>query len=380
MSLKILKDITSIGISDIIVAVIGAGFWLYIASLLDAEEYGEVSLFISLASIGAAIAVLGTRNTIVIYEAKKIDLRRFLFTISLIGGLIVTIILFLIYQRFEIIILVFGFILAELSFGFLLGKKLFQKYAKVIIFQKALMVLFGIVGYFLIGIEGIVFGIGLSYFPLVYIFYKGFQKSKMNLPLFKKHSGFIANNYILVLFGHVKGNLDKIIIAPLIGFAALGNYALAFQIYLVLMIFSNIIYKYSLPHDAEKGLPNKIRILTLAGATIMVLFGVFIIPIIILEFFPKFDEAIEIIPILSLAVIPNTVIQIFKSKYLGKEESKFVLSGGIISAGTYILFIFILMPYFQIVGVALGFLISAIITAIFYLIIFLHGNKKKTKI
>lgn len=373
--MKILKDVGSIGISDIIVAGIGSIFWFYLASLLTVDDYGEINFYISIATVAAAIAVIGTRNTITVYEAKKIDLRKLLFTIAIIGGCFVSIILFFMYQRFEIIILVFGFILAELSFGFLLGKKLFQKYAKVIIFQKILMVTFGIGGYYLVGTEGIIFGVGLSYFPLVYVFYKGFQKSKLNVALFKEHSGFIANNYILVLFGHVKGNLDKIIIAPLIGFTALGNYALAFQVYGILMIFSNIIYKYSLPHDSEKGLSNKIRILALLGSIIIALLGVFVAPIIIPEFFPKFEDAVELIPILSLAVISNTVILIFKSNFLGKEKSRYVLQGTIISAGTYLLLIFILIPEFDIFGVAISFVISNVISAIYYLIVYMQTNK-----
>jgi O-antigen/teichoic acid export membrane protein len=373
--LKILKDITSIGISDIITAGIGGGFWFYIAFLLEVEEYGEINFLISIASIGAAIAVLGTRNTIIVYEAKKIDLRKFLFVTALIGGLIVSLILFLIYQKFEIIILMFGLIVIELSLGLLLGGKLFQKYAKIIILQKSLMVLFGIVSYFLIGAEAILFGIGLSYFPFVYIFYKGFQKSEMNLPLFKKHSGFIINNYVLVIFGHIKGNADKIIIAPLIGFAALGNYALAFQVYLVLMIFSNIIYKYSLPHDAEKELSNKIRILTLLGSTVIALSGVFVAPILIPELFPKFEEAVRIIPILSLAIIPNTVILIFKSNFLGKEKSRYLLQGSVISVGSYLLLFFMLIPEFGILGIAISFLISSIISAMYYVIIYKYTCK-----
>lgn len=370
-----MKDITSIGISDILGAGIGAGFWFYLAFLLNTDDYGEIQFFISLGSVGAAIALLGTRNTITVYEAKKIDIKKFLFTISIIGGIIISIILFLLHQRFEIIVFIFGIIFAELGFGLLLGKKLFTKYAKITILQKSLMISFGIIGNFLIGIEGIIYGIGLSYFPLGYLVYKDFQKSQMNFSLFKEHTGFIINNYTLMMFGHAKGNVDKIIIAPLIGFTALGNYALAFQVYLVLMIFSNIIYKYSLPHDSEKGLPNKIRILTLIGSITIALLGIFIAPLLIPEFFPKFEDAITIIPILSLAVIPNTIILIFKSNFLGKEKSRYVLQGAGISAGSYLLLIFVLIPEFEILGVAISFLISNIISAIHYMVVYKFTNK-----
>jgi len=38
--LKLIKDVGSIGIADIIASGIGSVFWLYLASLLTAENYG----------------------------------------------------------------------------------------------------------------------------------------------------------------------------------------------------------------------------------------------------------------------------------------------------------------------------------------------------
>ena len=54
-------------------------FWLYLASLLTAENYGEIQFYVSLAGMAFALSMLGTRNTIIIYEAKKIGLRKILF-------------------------------------------------------------------------------------------------------------------------------------------------------------------------------------------------------------------------------------------------------------------------------------------------------------
>ena len=45
--------------------------------------------------------------------------------------------------------------------------------------------------------------------------------------------------------GGFKGEIDKIIIVPLLGFTILGNYALAVQFYSVLMIaVSMVVFKY----------------------------------------------------------------------------------------------------------------------------------------
>ena len=50
--------------------------------------------------------------------------------------------------------------------------------------------------------------------------------------------------------------IDKIIIAPLLGFVILGNFAFAIQIYTILMVVSSVSYKYLVPEDAT-GKKNK---------------------------------------------------------------------------------------------------------------------------
>ena len=108
--MKIIKDVGSIGIADIIASGIGSIFWLYLASLLASDKYGEIQFFISIAGMGYAFAMLGARNTITVYEAKKIEIRKILFTLTILGGIIISLILFFYYQRLDVVTLVFGFI------------------------------------------------------------------------------------------------------------------------------------------------------------------------------------------------------------------------------------------------------------------------------
>ena len=147
---KLIKDVGAIGIADIISSGIGSIFWLYLASLLIAESYGEIQFYLSLAGMAFAFSMLGAKNTIVVYEAKKIELRRTLFSISILGGIGASIVLLILYQRFDIVVLTFGMILGELAIGYFLGKKLFAKYAIFIILQKVLMISLAIGLYFVI--------------------------------------------------------------------------------------------------------------------------------------------------------------------------------------------------------------------------------------
>ena len=51
------KGLVLIGSTDIIAGAISAVFWLVVASLLLVEEYGEISYFISIASLGLCCVV-----------------------------------------------------------------------------------------------------------------------------------------------------------------------------------------------------------------------------------------------------------------------------------------------------------------------------------
>jgi len=69
--LKIVKDLSIIGIVDISAAAISAVFWFYIASLLGPEDYGEVSYIIAIAQTASTVSLLGAPHVLIVYTAKK---------------------------------------------------------------------------------------------------------------------------------------------------------------------------------------------------------------------------------------------------------------------------------------------------------------------
>ena len=92
--LEKLKDLGSIGIADISASGISALFWFYLANLLGPEEYGELTFFISIASLTSTISLLGAVHTNMVYTAKKIQIQSTLYLITLSTGVISSIILF----------------------------------------------------------------------------------------------------------------------------------------------------------------------------------------------------------------------------------------------------------------------------------------------
>ena len=268
------------------------------------------------------------------------------------------------FLKLDVSFLIIAYIVNDLSLGYILGKRLFSKYSKYVFTQKSLTFGLGILFYFMFGIDGIIFGIVLSYVHFAIISLRVFKSAPINLPLLKSRIGFVGNNYFMKITSIAKNNLDKIIIAPIIGFESLGNYALALQAYAVFMVFSSIVYKYILPHDAIGEVTTRIKIIALASSMLISLLGVTITPSILPIVFPQYTEAVIAIQIISLAVIPATITLMLTSKLLGAENSRILLTTRIIFALTITALIDILTPIFGIVGTTSAFVTAAILQTI----------------
>ena len=85
--------------------------------------------------------------------------------------------------------------------------------------------------------------------------------------------------------------------------------------------------------------------------------------------FPQYEESLSLIPILSISLIPSTIAAMYTSKFLGNEKSSYVLYGYIISAVSLVLGILILSEVFQVVGLAIAYVLSTSVQAGFLLII-----------
>lgn len=227
------------------------------------------------------------------------------------------------------------------------------------------MVIFALVFYYLIGIEGVILGIALSFFPYVTRIYKTFKNDKINFSLIRPRIGFIMNSYALDLSRTFSGFTDKLIVAPLFGFAILGNYQLGIQVLSVGTILPGIVYQYILPRDASGESNQKLKKLTIIVSIILAILGFILAPIVLPVLFPKFTEAVEVIQIISISLIPSTINMIYISKFLGNEISRIVLIGSGIFLAVQITSIFILGELFGVNGVAAALVLGASSEAIF---------------
>jgi len=354
------KGLLSIGFADIVGSAISGLFWLYIASQLNPEIYGELIYFISIAGLAQMVSLLGSSNVLTVYTAKNVKIQSTLFLISILAAAISLVIITIFLNRIDAGLLAVGFVVFSLVNSVVLGKKLFVKYSKLVLSQKILTLILGIGLYFVFDVYGIIYGLALSYIPHLVIFVKEFSRTKIDFALLKPRKGFIINNYVMSLTAGLGGTVDKLIIAPVLGFALLGNYSIAAQMLTMMMMFSAVAYKYLLPLDAS-GEPNKkIRQITIIISIIITVLGVTILPNVIDWIFPKFIDAKDAIQIMSLGIIPATISILYSSKFLGMEKSKFVLITKFVSLVVLIGGFLYFGPIYGTVGLA--WVIVAILT------------------
>ena len=359
------KDLASIGFANIVGTGISAIFWLYLASVIEPAEYGEIHYFIAIAGLGQIISLIGSSNVLTVYTAKKIKIQATLFSISLLVAVVSAIVITVIFFRFDVGLLVLGYVIFELVNAVLLGRKAYTKYSKYFLTQKTLMVVLGIGFYYLIGFDGILYGFVLSFMPYTVLIYREFKETKIDFSLLKSRKGFITNNYAMSLSGRMGSTVDKLIVAPLLGFTLLGNYSLALQLFVVLYMIPVIIYKYLLPQDASGKSNKRLKQTAVLMSVGIALFGVVLFPHIIQNFFPKFIEAVDAIQIMSIAIIPAMISLLYTSKFLGLEKSKFILISKIITTSSLIIGFIILGPIFGIIGLASVFLSVSVFEASF---------------
>ena len=354
-----LRNVATIGSSNIIGTAITSVFWISIAGLLGTESYGELSYFLAIIGISSIIATVGGGYTMQVYAAKGVKIESSLYFLGIIASTVVAIILFFMFENFGVSICVIGIVAFNLILFEILGKKLYKKYSKIFVGQKILFVLIAFAFYFVFGtIEGILIGYGVSLLLFSQIIYKSFKDNKVNFPLIRERIKFLSHNYIADLSATARNHADKLIIAPLLGFSFLGNYFLGLQVLAIMLIIPGIVFKYTLPEDSTGKSTGKIKILTIIVSFFIMLLGIFVAPLVIPIVLPEYAATIDLIPILSLVIIPRTISVMLTSSFLGKENSKYVVIGNIITFGVLVVSLFPLAELFEITGVAIAYVIA----------------------
>jgi len=141
-----------------------------------------------------------------------------------------------------------------------------------------------------------------------------------------------------------------------------------------LLIFSSIFYKYILPQDSSGKNTKNLKVFAVIISVSISLIGIFLGPVLIEVFLPKYLEAKDAIQIMSIVIAPATIGLIFESQFLGSEKSRVVLIGNAISTVILTSSMIILGLNFGITGLAWSLIIATSAKTVFLL--FAHYKNK----
>lgn len=368
-TLNKIKNISIISSSDIIGNVISAIFWFYLATLLPPEGYGKIFYFLGISGLVSYVSSIGTQNLITVYSAKKVQINSEIYSITLLATSITAVVTVFFIQRIDVGLLILGYVVFNLAVGQTLGERDYKKYSLINLLQKSLTPVLGLGFFFLFGIDTIIYGLALSYVFHASVILKKIKIRNFNFVELKNRWKFIFSSYVNNLANGFNGQADKLIIVPIFGFFALGNYSLAMQFILMSLIIPNTVYKYLLA-EASAGTHNKkLEKQICIIAIILTVTIIFAIPLVIPSLFPEYIDSIDFIKIMGLGILPTTISKIYLANLLSRERGSVVLFGTLISIVSFVFGILILGKFFGNTGIAITYVISTVSQMMFFYVI-----------
>ena len=373
--IKGLKSISQIGAATAGGNAIAAFFWIYMADFMGQEDYGELGYLLSIASIASTISILGGQWTMSVYTAKGIRIESSLYFISIITSTISAAVLYFLFENVGISVYVVGLVVFNLFIAEILGKKQYKKYSKIFFSQKIILVALAIILYYILGVEGVLLAYGISYLVFTSKIISTLKNRDFNFELLRKRFKFWMNNYVYELSSTARNQIDILLIGPLFGFALLGNYFLGLQVLSLFLILPLIIFRYTLPEDSSGSSTKQIKIMAIVASIGLALLGIFVAPEIIPLVLPEYTDVIDLIPLLSIAIIPRTTTAMLMSGFLAKENNKYLVLGNVISISVLVLGILYFPQYFDVVGLAIAYVLGVTAQTIYLIVVHLRITK-----
>ena len=371
-----LKNLLTLGSSNVFASIIGGLFWLYLASFLEKTEYGELGFLMSFATVASVVSLLGLGTVTVVYGAKKENVFPSSYILILISSSIVALFSYFLTHNVTISFLIIGMTSFELIIQGLLSKQRYNIFSKYLLIKASVSVTLALVLYQFLGINGILLGYFLGSLILLIELRPLLKNKKIEFSLLKPKIRFMLQAYATRLSLVIFWWGDKLLIGAWFGFTLLGSYYFAAQYLMLIDTIPRSIAQYLLPQESTGTKNKKIKILSILLASLIALISIIFVPFGIEAYFPQFEESIFPIQIMSIAIIPITISQIQMTEFLGKENTRIVLIGSVFQAGLYLLLLIPLGQNFALTGIAVGLVFAAISRTIFNLIMGMHLQKQ----
>ena len=331
------RGLIYVTVGNLLGAAITGGFWLLLARLQTPEEYGTTNYGIAIASFSSFVVLLGLNTVVTTYLAKgstkiNIESNQLVFISSIIVAVVVSIL-----HDWMLGLIVIGMAFWMMSLYEALGKKLYKQYALINIGARASQLALSLILFFMFGVPGVIIGFLISYFLFSYRYFRTirhfnfrqFSEAK-SLMKFALHSySFNMSNAFFMYF-------DKLIIVPLFGVAVLGFYQLGFQFLMFLGMIPVSFYQYLLPEQSATAAAagsvktTKVQIFGFLASVGLAGLLFMLSPWIVDHFFPRFVEAVGVLRILSVGIVPMMVVWNLNSRFVALNRTRSVVIGSAI--------------------------------------------------
>ncbi len=364
-----LKDLLSLGFINLSSSVILGIFWIYLASIMTKEEYGELGFLMAIANVGATISLFGIRTMVVVYESKNENVFPSSFILVLISANITALVTFVLIQNVFVSILIVGMVIFQIMLSGLNSKQRYGEFSKHKIIRAGITVGVALVLFQIFGINGIFLAYFLSTLFILKDLNSLIKNKRIEFSLLKPKIPFMLHLFSSRLTAVFVRWGDKILIGSLLGFSTLANYFIAIQYFFLLTTIPLSLSIYLMPQESQGRKNKKIKIFSIVISCLVSIISIIVIPYGINNFLPKYEESIILMQILSVGIIPLTIASIQGAEFIGKENSRVVLIASVLQAGIYFGSIILLSQEFGIVGLPIGFVLAISIRVIFNFLI-----------
>lgn len=328
------RGLVYVAVSNLLGAAITGGFWLLLATVQTPKEYGTTNYGTAIASFSSFVVLLGLNTVVTTYLAKgstkiNIETNQLVFISSIFGAVVISIL-----YDWMLGLFVVGMAFWMMSLYEALGKKLYKQFALINIGARSLQLALSIILFFVIGVPGVVIGFVISYFLFSYRYFGTIRY--FNFRQFSEVKGlmkFASHSYSFNMANAFFMYFDKLIIVPLFGVAVLGFYQFGFQFLMFLGMVPVSFYQYLLPEQSSSTGSAKMTNLHIFGFLLsLALAGLLFMlsPWIVNTLFPKFVDAIVVLRILSVGIVPMMVVWNLNSRFVALNQTRNVVIGSAI--------------------------------------------------
>ena len=361
-----------VGLGNFITLAAGGLFWLFIASILAAENYGELNYHISVASISSIVSLIGLNTTAITYLAKGSKNIASQANVVIIFSNAIGFIVLMTISNYYTSLLLVGTSFFSMTIAEILGTKLYKKYFFLVVLGRATQMGLAIALYFAIGLEGIIIGYALGALAFSYSFFRSLRNISFDISELKSRFAFLMHNYAFNISQALAIHADKLIIAPFFGFTVLGFYQLGFQFLMFLSVIPASLFQYLLPQFSSGNNNRNAIYIALVLAIVFASIAPIVIPVMINTFFPHYIDVSLTAQIMSIGIVPMTINAVLNSRLLAKEQSKNVFIGAIVYLFSLVILFYLLGRAAGLIGLGTSLVISLSLQS---LILFLQSRR-----